>query len=287
MRKYVKIARSFLKLLLSSRPKVFWWSIVHQHKFAQENFGDIITPYIVEKLTGRKPMLFFPNSRFANYFRHTLMTGSIINMSQKKSVVWGSGVIKRNEQVEGGNFLAVRGPHTAARLAELGFKAPDIYGDPGILLPLLYHPKIEKKYKSGVIAHYVDADKVAGESGSFADILHIDLLTDTIEPVIDKILQCDRIVSTSLHGIIVAHSYGIPALWWKYSDKLSGDDIKFYDYFESVGLRDIPSNQGKSLHEILEKGFFHLPDAGTIAKMQSGLLDCFPYKLKQDYAGRK
>src|SRR5690606_497331 len=97
-----------------------------------------------------------PSSQFANYFRHTLMTGSIINMSQKKSVVWGSGIIRKNEDIAGGTFLAVRGPRTAARLTELGFTAPTIYGDPAILLPMLYHPGVEKKNKVGVIAHYID-----------------------------------------------------------------------------------------------------------------------------------
>jgi hypothetical protein len=43
-------------------------------------------------------------------------------------------------------------------------------------------------------------------------------------------------VSSSLHGIIVAHAFGIPAAWLRWSDKLSGDGVKFRDHAALVGL---------------------------------------------------
>lgn len=284
MRQFYRIGRSFLALLLSKRPKVFWWSVVHQHGYASENFGDILTPYIVEKLTGVKPILFFPKSGFSRYFRHSLMAGSIISQSRKNSIVWGSGIIRRDEAIEGGKFLAVRGPLTALRLQALGFLPPEVYGDPGILLPLLYRPAISKKYKTGIISHYADLDKVGAAVKDYPDIRHISLFTDEIEPVIDQILECGRIISTSLHGIIVAQSYGIPAMWWKVS-QLSGDDVKFYDYFGSVKLSDVASNEKMQLKDIIENGRYDLPDRDVITELQQGLLKTFPYKIT-DYASR-
>ena len=274
----VKIARAFISHLLISRPKVYWWSVVDRQGFDKENFGDILTPYIVEKLTGKKPVLFYPDSKFASYFKHCLMVGSIISHSKTNSTVWGSGIIRKDEKIEGGKFIAVRGPRTAQRLRELGFPAPDVYGDPAILLPVLYKPVIHKKYKFGLIAHYIDSDKLTEEIKACPDVHFINLLTHNIETVVNDILCCEKIVSTSLHGLIVAHSYGIPATWWKYSNKLSGDDIKFYDYFESVNLHDQYSNEGKTLQEVIDSNNYSLPERDQLAGMQRQLLRTFPYK---------
>ncbi len=267
------------RFAFSKRPLVYWWSMRQRQGSELENFGDILTPYIVEKLTGLEPILFNPKIRFANLFSHALMVGSILSQSRSNSVVWGSGIIRRDEEVAGGKFLAVRGPLTAKRLKELGFDAPDVFGDPGLLLPLLYAPKVEKKYYFGVISHYVDFDQVEREAATIPEVSHIGLLTNSVEPVIDRIAQCERIISTSLHGVITAHSYGIPALWWRCSDRLSGDDVKFEDYFLSVGLTGIKPETG-SLRSVIDNGSFTVPDPQTLAQIQQGLMRTFPFKMK-------
>jgi hypothetical protein len=65
-------------------------------------------------------------------------------------------------------------------------------------------------------------------------------------------------VSSSLHGIIIAHSYGIPAAWIAISE-IHGSgvsaDFKFLDYYSSVGLseREIrPVPPTESLARIVE-----------------------------------
>lgn len=65
----------------------------------------------------------------------------------------------------------------------------------------------------------------------------IDLRTRDIKRVIIEITSCRRILSTSLHGIIVSHAYGIPALWIRHN-VLHDSNLKFYDYFSSVGIKE-------------------------------------------------
>lgn len=64
----------------------------------------------------------------------------------------------------------------------------------------------------------------------------MNLKTKDIEFVVDEIISCEYILSTSLHGVIVAQAYDIPTLWIKHND-INTDGIKFYDYFDSVGIK--------------------------------------------------
>ena len=70
------------------------------------------------------------------------------------------------------------------------------------------------------------------------EVLIIDLLTEDIEDTIKLICSCEYTLSSSLHGVIVSHAYNIPSIWCKISDKLHGDNVKFYDYFSTVGIID-------------------------------------------------
>ncbi|WP_051197700.1 polysaccharide pyruvyl transferase family protein [Flavobacterium soli] len=270
-----------LQYKLTSKPLIYWYSRVDFENEALENFGDIVTPYIVKKLTGLSPVLFRPSDKLSKYCKHYIMVGSIIGDARTKSTVWGSGIIKQDQYIRGGNFLAVRGPRTALRIRELGFKEPNVYGDPALLLPLLYKPNSSsKRYKIGIIPHYIDYIEVQNllSRSSFNDMKVINLLNNNVENVIEQIILCDKIISTSLHGIIVANAYEIPAMWWKFSDKLSGDDIKFHDYFESVEKFDLTPIYGKNIEDVIYSSDYFIPKKELVLKLQKGLLASFPIK---------
>lgn len=214
---------------------VYWYSMDRVDN--KNNYGDALGPYIVSKLSGKAVKRFVPKKYSSNiFFKRYFTVGSILKTVDNNSVVWGSGIKKRNVKVKKAKFLAVRGPLSRGRLIELGYQVPEIYGDPALLLPDLIPNKESKIYELGIIPHYVDYEEVKIKFPKSTNYKVIDLITDDVEKTTKQILQCKNVVSSSLHGVIVAQAYGIPALWVKFSNKVTGDNVKFYDYFESVGV---------------------------------------------------
>lgn len=193
------------------------------------NFGDLIGPWLLEKITGKKVIYAGPSSDYQHY----VFGGSLLNHVNDRAIVWGAGLGTLTDGVNtGARIHAVRGPYTRARALSLGVHCPAVYGDPGMLLPKFHKPALPRDRKIGVIPHYVDQYRAYSRYES----LHVIDVFRSIESVVDEICSCERVFSSSLHGIIIAHAYGIPAVWVKMSDSLGGDGTKFRDYFASVGM---------------------------------------------------
>jgi pyruvyltransferase len=199
--------------------KVYWHN-------KERNFGDMLSPIILKGLG--------IDCEFAdkNIDGKLLAVGSIFYAARRNDIVWGSGLIADRpfDALPGMKFLAVRGPLTRDRI--FGGDVPKVYGDPAILLPEIYTPKILPKREFGFVPHYVDFDSPDLRRNKERFI--IDVRQDPFK-TIDEICSCKLIVSSSLHGIIVAEAYGIPAVWIKLSDKLIGGSFKFNDYFIGSG----------------------------------------------------
>lgn len=193
--------------------KVFW----HQ----SSNFGDKITPYILEKC-GVK----FEYTEKGISEQHYIMCGSILSACNEHSIIWGAGMAQEQEIVKPNSVLAVRGIHTRKMLLDRGIDCPEVYGDPAQILPLIYNPKIEKQRAIGIIPHVADYDKIGDWYKNKWD------LNREVEETIDFILGCEQIQSSSLHAIIVAHAYGIPYIWVR-SGNVIGGDFKFRDFMET------------------------------------------------------
>ena len=261
---------------------LFYWSSVKFESKMKENYGDLLSKYIVEKISAEKVKWVHPKKQPWYRFDKTnyLGIGSILAHASKNSIVWGSGIIDQNHPIEKADFRAVRGPKTRERLLALGYKCPEIYGDPALLLPKYFNPKVEKKYKVGIVPHYVDFEGVTRQFRNQEEIIVIDMLTKDIESTTREILSCEKIISSSLHGLIVAHAYGIPAAWVQFSDKIFGDGIKFRDYFLSVGVDSIEK------HHILygdcekfdsESFQYFTPNQKNLKKIRFQLLDNCPF----------
>lgn len=222
-----------------------WLLKFYDSKKKYMNWGDDINVYLFEKLSGK---LIIPNDAllFRSAHKNYALIGSILPKSiNGKSIVWGSGcqdfdqVVHRHPK----QVLAVRGPKTRAYLLRNGIECPEVYGDPALLLPLVYQPKDKTlKYKMTFIPHHKDID----EPDKLNEVLlhypdaHVINMTDynNWTDVIDEICQSEMVFSSSLHGLIVSDAYGIPNAFCEFVHHHAKYD-KFEDYFESVG-RECP-----------------------------------------------
>jgi pyruvyltransferase len=265
--------------------RVFWWNEIKMMHKREENYGDLMGKYLVEKISGKSVQWVLPKHfSLRNYFQPIYCTiGSILMHVTENCVVWGSGIISKEYTVKKAKFLAVRGPQTRLHLINQGYEVPEVYGDPALLLPEYYSPVVEKKYALGIVPHYIDYNEVSRWYQDEKEVVVIDLMTNNVEEVTDLFLQCERIVSSSLHGLIVSHTYQIPAVWVQFSGKLFGDGIKFQDYFESVEMHSYtPSlREGLIEKETIEELFkIHpsLPKKEVVEKLRKGLMDVCPFQ---------
>lgn len=202
------------------------------------NFGDAINPILINKITNKK-VLWVNREYYTG--EYLMCIGSILQKATSNAMIWGTGYISNDSifKTKPKKVYAVRGPLTRKKLLEQGVDCPEIYGDPALLLPKIYNPEIEKKYKLGVIPHYVDKNNPNLELFyNNNDILIIDIKNSNHFEFIDNLLACEKIISSSLHGIIVADAYEIPSIWIELSKNVKGDGFKFIDYFLSVKRTD-------------------------------------------------
>jgi len=199
--------------------KFFWFKKPY-------NYGDVMTPYICNQLNIRCE---FARREKAN----AIMIGSIANQALPGMHVFGSGFIRGSDvPCKDAVYHWVRGPRSRQMLLAAGVNTPELYGDAALLMPDFGPAR--KRHDIGFVPHHVDYTLV-GQG------FKVDLSNGSIPYITNQISQCRKIISSSLHGIVVAHAYGIPAAWVKLSDKLKGDDMKFHDHYESVGLKAVLS----------------------------------------------
>lgn len=299
-----------------------WKGIRHR------NWGDDLNYYFLRELTGR-PVVMFHNCKLAKWLhlKNYLCIGTLLDAvkySNDQTIVWGSGVSGQERSfVHPEKILAVRGPKTKEFCDRYGVPCPEIYGDPALLLPLVYQPegappfalprregksptstlpsregvsletrnnKLETfRFRLGIIPHVVDLhhpvieeirEKYADEI-LIIDLAHYDKWTD----VIDQICSCEKILSSSLHGLIVSDAYQMPNCWIELSGKISGGYLKYLDYAASVNRffsMPIRIEKFADVADLADYAdlYFSCADAEKIQELQRGLLEVAPFKCR-------
>ena len=209
-------------------------NIVYYSK--EYNFGDQISPFIVDKLLSSNYYLEH-NLRQRDHPRNIIAVGSYIQKAHPHTHIWGSGLPTKNSpfQEKITNVQAVRGPLTRNVLMSKGINVPEVYGDPALLMPELYKPTIIQDLhdKVVVIPHKSNYAKYKeNEEAIDSSKFHLVSPKQDWKNIINCIASCKAVLSESLHGLICADAYNIPNLWL-YEYGLNYGKFKFRDYFMS------------------------------------------------------
>lgn len=282
-----------------------------------KNFGDELSAYLVRKLSGKTVRFCYPLSIkriLRNYiaFFHLLLTGkkpscelltayslkpvlvavgSLLESVNRHCIVWGTGMAQSTLRINPGRVIMTRGFLSQKIVENMGGQVLNKEcGDPALLLPLIYNPDVEKKYDITIIPHRSHYERMKEDIAKSHHHIHIVNLTVEsevdIEAIIKEIKQSRFILSSSLHGIIVAHAYGIPALRVYFED-LPGGDFKFKDYFSSVDIpyytpldwkQIIAANMVKKTAELEDE---QAVESDKLHMVQKALLRNFPYALDE------
>lgn len=240
-----------------------------------QNIGDSLAPVIYKWMLEQNKI----KEQNAKKTVHLYTIGSILALKKYPSdaVVWGSGIHRffgvaitaRFNRIRKMDIRAVRGPVTAFILESCGLKCPKIYGDPGILMPLIYQGQLPKvKGRVSIIRHYKSADKHNSK-----DFHYIDTRTDDYKTFIDEICSSEMVISSSLHGIILAESYGIPAIFLQ--ENMDKELIKFYDWYYSTHRKNIKF--AYSVEDAMSMLPMELPN--NLETMRKDLMEAFPVDL--------
>lgn len=170
------------------------------------NFGDLFNFDLVKWLYGLEAKNTYFNSR-------ALFVGSTIHLASKRDFIFGAGL--KTGRV-GSNFdprkcLGLRGLRSVEKITESKGRPGNIgfIGDPGILAKNVFGEPAGTTVlnKSIYIPHYRDSSLPEGLS----DHVRVVNADSNPEDIAMRIAGSDRVYSSSLHGLIFAHSFNKPA----------------------------------------------------------------------------
>lgn len=209
--------------------------------FQGRNFGDSLSLDVVKHLSAGKVIYSPAHSADISGI------GSIVKMIRKdlianprqcprKLALWGSGCMEPETGVDASQVevFAVRGAITASLL---GVSSKTPMGDPGLFADELLEHRPPQTDKIGIVPHHKLLDDPELQTLLSAEPrLHlIDPRNRRAKAVIREIATCSHILSSSLHGLVVADSLGIPNTWLNPKGNHWFPELKFLDYASALG----------------------------------------------------
>ena len=203
--------------------KTYWWT-------GRPNFGDGLAPYLIRRFSSVWPEWALPEEAQLFTIGSVLDTPGV-KANDNRPIVLGSGSLFDKPIPSAARFWGVRGPLT---LRNLDGAVTSVCGDPGLLADELVKMR-KRPYKLGILPHWSDGVLATRKEFLQYDPLLINPAWDPLT-VIEAIGSCKKLVTSSLHGVIVADSYNIPRRT-EVAPRLVNEEggmFKFRDYNASV-----------------------------------------------------
>ena len=236
----------------------------------RDNLGDAINPLIVQHILGYTPVyadayhcdisgigsglgrFFYKPEEYT--FKGRAKRDIFRYIYTKPVVLWSAGFISTptSTMKKTRNIVlpaAVRGNLSRNHIEKLlGETCADCaVGDAGVLAAELLEKPVAKKYALGIVPH--DNERGHGVYQKICDTQRNSVIIDVRGNVLERlrlIAQCECIISSSLHGLIIADGMHIPNRQVVLTDKLAGDGFKFADYYSAYGLTPNPINLNRT-----------------------------------------
>ena len=254
----------FGTLLKVPAVKAYWWKGVN-------NFGDALAPFLLDHFTELSNIEWSPVSS-----AEIVSIGSVLEHIPPNwgGYIVGSGMLREQSRLKfdpyGAKILALRGP-----LSARGIRGNFALGDPALLSNELIERQ-EKRWDLGVLPHWQDSKLADRFRALVPDKYTCKVIAPWDDPisVIKDVAACRRLVTSSLHGMVVADAIGGIPRRVEVCDNLSagGGMFKFRDYSESIRT---PLEIGKMIE----------PDRNRIDDAKSEIYGAFR-ELSREYAKR-
>lgn len=197
------------------------------------NFGDLLGPLVARHVLETR----LPAGARAPHPGRLLTVGSILHFAHDGDVVWGTGVNGKVPddafRATGVDVRAVRGPLTARWLEQrLGVDVPAVYGDPGLLVRELapHLVGVEPRHARAVVPNLHDSPRYRA---------HPEYVDPRATPlaVVERIARSEVVLTSSLHGLVVAEAMGVPAALLRAGAE---PPFKYDDYVRGTGREPLP-----------------------------------------------
>lgn len=197
----------------------YWWR-------ERPNFGDLLTPLLLKHFVGVE------TEWSPAHDADLISTGSILGHVPRtwKGHILGSGkLFERDEVPTDSTVWALRGPISAK-----GIRGDFALGDPGLIADELVGPQ-NKRWKIGILPHWSDSVLTKRTEWDRYEPVRIHPTWHPLD-VLATIGACEKIVTSSLHGVILADAFGIPRRF-EHAARLDheGGHLKHRDYNASIG----------------------------------------------------